>query len=235
MARKLEAEGRAPTPPAQSAKGLSREDRAALKTKHVLSLLEAARTVELMREPLKNAQEEFTARINLAKAELGAGYSRQYLLGLLADYKQGARAGGRLELQRQEDREDLGLPTFTQLELKFGNDATPQETKDELAWESEGYLAGRRAEDPTAPDGCPARMVTHFMKGYHEGVAQNGKLLARAGEVAKERDEAAKPKAPAPEVKDPLDPAEVKKAAKALEAKGFTQKNGAKPPQPLHA
>lgn len=236
MAQSLQAAaapGQASTPPAagHNKPPLTREEKNALLVRHIGLLRAQQAEIEKARAPFQAAQATLTDLINTAKGDLGKAYSRKHLIALCEDVGTRLRDLAREEEQRFHDRQALGLPVFGVQQDLFGGggDAMPEEAKDEIAWEADGYLAGRRGDSPTAPEGCPPRMDQAFMRGYNKGVEENGKLLAQAGEIAKARN--APPPKPKAEEPDPGDPAELKKAAERLKANGFTKKGGSAPEQ----
>ncbi len=169
---------------------LSREEHRALLTHHMSKLRAASAAVEEARGPFDEAKAELTALVNEAKADLGKTYTRKYLLGLLEDAQSRLRDLLREEEQRFRDRQDLGLPVFgAQQAFDFGGDETPREVRDELEVEAEGYLVGRRAGPREAPDGCPARFVQAFLKGYDRGQDENGRLFIEANALIAKRGE----------------------------------------------
>jgi hypothetical protein len=117
--------------------------------------------------------------------------------------------------------EAAGIPF--QLEL-LGDGGTPTLAKDELAWEAEGYLAGRRGDDATAPKGCTGDNLQAFMRGYHKGQEENGLRLGRAQKIIEAR---ATPQTDAPVNLNEDDEDEDEKlddAARKLKASGFMQR-----------
>lgn len=204
-----------------SAPTISREEHNSLLVHH-MSILRARRAeVEEARAPFKDAQEELTAAFNAAKADLGRGYSRKYLTALLEDVSAGMRNQLEEERRRASDREALGLPTI-QGDL-FGEAAAkmPDEARDEMQWEAEGYLRGRNGVLQEIPDGCPPRFHQAVLKGYERGQkATQDDLLAAAAAIEK-RGQAPEPEAPEPEseeVEQDLDA-----AARKLKGAGFME------------
>lgn len=116
----------------------------------------------------------------------------------------------------------LGVPF--QQELLDDGDKLPDEAKDELFWEAEGYLLGRRGAEPELPEGVSPRFLQPLMNGWHEGQEATGKMLVRAAAIRAERE---KPNVePATEIDDSaeIDPDQVEEQAEALKRKGFTKK-----------
>lgn len=165
---------------------LTREEKAALKNFHIRKLLAGAAKIETVRGPFDEAREELTALFNVAKADLGKGYTRKYLTRLMEKVRSQVRDLAREEAQRFEDHTDLGIPVFgAQVDMFDGKaDSLPQEAKDEIAWEAEGYAAGRRVDERKAPEGCPPRMDQPWLRGYDRGMTETAKLFAAGGELS---------------------------------------------------
>lgn len=138
---------------------------------HVRDIRLALAKVEEARGPLTEAQEALTAAYNAAKAELGKGYTRKYLSQLVEDTKARARDQVAEEARRMRDRVALGLPVHgVQQDLfSFDNPATPDEAKDELAAEAEGYLRGRRGDLKIIQDGDQPRFHQAIQRGFDRG------------------------------------------------------------------
>ena len=118
---------------------------------------------------LSEAQQQLTDMFHEAKAD--TRIERETFERALKTQKAGARKAANDREIWDMVCEAAGIPF--QLEL-LGDDKTPTLSKDELAWEAEGYLAGRRAEDATAPKGCTGDSIQAFMRGYHKGQEENG-------------------------------------------------------------
>lgn len=228
MGRARQTTGEGSPPKGHNAKKiLTQEDRDALLVHHIGKLRAQDKIVGELREPFKAAQEDFTSLVNAAKADLGKGYTRKRLVGLLEDSASRLRDLAKEEEQRFHDRRALGLPTFgssEQLNL-FGDENTPAEARDELQWEADGYLAGRRAADRDPPKGCEPRFHPTWLKGYGKGQDSNADFLRRAQEAIDARNAAnAEPELdetpPADEVDEDL---AVDEAARKLKREGWTQ------------
>jgi hypothetical protein len=174
------------TAPAPAPATISREEHRALLNHHMAKIREANTAVDLARAPFDAARENLTGVIDQARADLGKkAYTRKRLLSYLEDLGARLRNLMQEEEQRFRDRQDLGLPVFGEQQSLFGGDETPQEAKDELTWEAEGYLFGRRAAERKPPEGCPPRFAQHFLKGFDRGQDENGRLFIQANEVKK--------------------------------------------------
>jgi len=208
--------GSATTPAAATpAKGLSRDEHRALLNHHMSKIRAAHQAVDLARAPYDAARDNLTATIDDARADLGKKqYTRKRLLGYLEDL--GARLRNLLaeEEQRYRDRVDLGLPVHgEQLGLALGDPNIPEEAKDELAWEAEGFLLGRQGKINVIPDGCPPRFHQTVMAAARKGQeltqaefvkAQeviNGRGQPQAGAEPKDLNGAAEPEPGTPEAK----------------------------------
>lgn len=168
--------------------GLKPEEHRQLLVYHMDKLREGVRSCDKLREPLKAAQEDLTARFNEAKADLGKGYSRKYLTVLLEDVTAQMRDQVSEEARRAEDRATLGLPVFGKQMDLFGEGAArmPQEAQDEMFWEAEGYKRGRNGALDEIPEGCPPRFHQAVMKGFAAGqTATQADILAAAELKAK--------------------------------------------------
>lgn len=166
---------------------LSREEHRALLNHHMAKIREASAAVDVAKAPFEAARDALTGTIDQARADLGKkAYTRKRLMSYLEDLSSRLRNLLHEEEQRYRDRQDLGLPVFgEQQSLAFGGEETPQEARDELAWEAEGFLFGRAARSREAPEGCPARFVPAFLKGFDLGQAENGRLFIQANEIKK--------------------------------------------------
>lgn len=131
-----------------------------------------------------------TEIFNLAKA---AGFMRKELQELLDD---SAVSGQRRKLAESEARRArfrkiLGLPVAGFEEQKD----LPEEVRDEMDWESDGYRAGIRADEPKPPSECSPRFHKAWLKGYHNGQKRNAEALTMADALG-----APPPPVPEPEV-----------------------------------
>lgn len=180
-----------PTAPTTKAKPTAEEHRQLL-THHMSKLRAKRAEVDQLREPLKTAQDEFTALINEAKADLGKGYTRKYLTTLLEDATTRLRNLLEEENRRARDREALGLPVFGVQADLFDNEATakmPAEARDEIMWEAEGYMRGRNGLLQEIPDGAPPRFHPVILKGYERGQKATQEDFLAAQELKKRQAE----------------------------------------------
>ncbi len=185
----------------KQAGSLSTDEHRQLLIHHVTKLRGLGRLVDDAREPLKAAQEEFTAQVNAAKADLGKGYTRKYLMRLLEDGQIGVRDQVGEENRRARDRAALGLPVFGVQADLFDNGASPVEIRDELQYEAEGYLRGRNGALQEIPDGTPPRFHQAVMRGYAAGQAATQADLIAAAELIASREQ--------PTSEEPVDQNEV--------------------------
>jgi hypothetical protein len=160
----------APAPKAKVKR--SAEEHRQLLTHHMSKLRAKRAEIEELRAPLKDAQEEFTALVNEAKADLGKGYTRKYITTLLEDATTRLRNLLEEEERRARDREALGLPVFgvqADLFATAASTSTPDEAKDEVFYEAEGYMRGRNGLLQVIPDGTPPRFHQAVQRGFEKG------------------------------------------------------------------
>lgn len=191
---------------------------------HMTRLRQKNVVVEEAKAALKAEQDEMTALFRAAKVD---GFSRKELTELLVDT--GARLRNILaeEERRFRLRTILGLPVFgEQQEFSFGNSATPTMAKDELFWEAEGYLNGRRGSMAGVPDDCPPTFLQAWSRGDERGQKENGALFVAGQErVAK----AGQPDAETPAVDLTPDPEKVAADARKLKKSGWADKPAGAP------
>lgn len=212
-----------------SKNALTREEKAALLNHHINLLRQEETAVALARAPFDAAKQALTSRFNAAKADLGKTYTRKYLKTLLEDVGARIRNIAQTEEQRFQDRVALGLPVFGVQQDLFGgkSDALAIEAKDELTWQADGFLAGRRCDERKAPAGCPPRMDQFWLKGYDLGQAEAAAQFTKGKAVAEARAKPAgtlKAADPEPEV-DPE--TAIKDQARALKKAGWTEPTAA--------
>lgn len=170
----------------------SEQDHADLLTYHLSLIRQADAAVETAKGPVADAkavlsdkQEDLTKAFNAAKADLGRGYSREYLGGLLKDGRQKITAQVDFEKMRARDKVALGQPVFGQQAELFAGEETPVEAKDEMAWEAEGYIRGLRGALDEIQDGDPPRFHQAVMRGYEQGQRATQERVQRAMEAKK--------------------------------------------------
>lgn len=226
MARKSQAA------PDSAAALKAKEEHKQLLVHHMSKLRGQLAEVNGLREPLKEAQEEFTALVNQAKADLGKGYTRKYLMSLLEDATTRLRDLLKEEERRAVDREALGLPVYGVQADLFDNGQTPTEAKDEMAWEAEGYLRGRNGALEVCPEGTPTRFEAAVLRGYERGQKATQEDFLAAQELIAKRGE--------PEVGEGVDlnaePEEDEEEAidskvRQLKRSGFTDRSAANAPE----
>lgn len=210
--------------------GLKPEEHSQLLVYHTDRLRVAQRAVDKAKEPLKDAQEELTARFNEAKADLGKGYSRKYLTSLLEDVTAQTRDQVTEEQRRAEDRATLGLPVFGKQMDLFGAGAAkmPEEARDELFYEFEGFKRGRNGTLEEIPEGCPPRFHQAVLKGYAAGQKATQEDLLAAAELkakmgqpdAGEGDEPDLNATPDPEAQEEA----IEEGVQKLKKSGFTKR-----------
>lgn len=229
MALSINADEAKPARAGHSKTPLTREERAALKSFHVRKLLSLTAAVETARGPFDEARNELTEQFAQAKADLGKEYSRKYLTGLIEDVKTSTRDLARAEERRFEDRTDLALPVFgAQTDMFDGKAASmPDEAKDEIYWEAEGYRAGLRVEGNSPPKDCSPRFHQPYMKGHERGLEAAAERFKKGEEVSTALSQPPADPEPEREAEPEFDAdAEARKLKKA----GFTTKTG----EPVH-
>lgn len=147
-----------------------------------------------------------TEIFNLAKA---AGFLRKELQELLDDT---AVSGQRRKLAESEARRArfrkiLGLPVAGYEEQQD----LPEEVRDEMDWESDGYRAGIRADEPKPPPECSPRFHKAWLKGYHNGQTRNAEALTAVATIPT-------PPPPAPEPEPEKSAADIRRDANETEA-----------------
>lgn len=214
----------------------SGEEHRQLLTHHMSKLRAKQAEINDLRAPLKDAQEEFTALVNEMKADLGKGYTRKYIVGLLEDASTRLRNLLEEEERRARDREALGLPVFgiqADLFATAASTTTPDEAKDEVFYEAEGFMRGRNGLLQEVPDGTPPRFHQAVMRGFQKGqelTQEDFVAGAKLREAQAEPDAGAEAKdldAPEPGTAEAhaAQDASVRRAKKSLAAMG--QGNGA--------
>ena len=208
---------------------LSSEERATLLQHHISQLRAAQIEKDKAQAPFKAAQEDFTAKINAAKADLGTRYSRKRLVALLEKSMSRARDLVLEEQEHAQDHMDLGLPLFGHQPELFDNGKSPAGVRDAFASEADGYLAGRRGDARSAPSDVPPEHVQGWLKGWDKGQDETQKAYVAAQELMKTR---AEPDAGAEAVNlndGEIDPAEVEAQARKLRRRGFTKPSAVEP------
>lgn len=193
----------APAPQAKT-KPTAEEHRQLL-THHMTKLRAKQAEVDELRAPLKEAQDEFTALINEAKADLGKGYTRKYLTTLLEDTTTRLRNLLEEEERRARDRDALGLPVFGVQADLFSTAGTDTE-RDLIHWEAEGYIRGRNGLLKEIQDGDPPMFHQAIMKGYRKGQEETLQLVQAAMELKKRQSEPDAAQAPVDLNADPPEP-----------------------------
>lgn len=206
--------------PAQghNSNALTDDEKSALLNHHLTKLRAQKKVVDELVSKLVGERQTMSGLFLDAKKD--GKWQRKELNELLIDGAARTRDLVAAEERRRWLRQAAGLPVGGQLEL-FGGPETPTEAKDELAFESDGYLAGRRGDDPTPPKDVDARFHPSWTKGWHAGQAANAELLGKAKEVLDRKPgPALKPEEPAdePDIHD-----QAAADAKKLKANGWAE------------
>lgn len=168
----------------------SEQDHADLLTYHMQCVRLAEAEVETARGPVQQAkaalsdkQEKLTQAFNAAKADLGRGYTREYLGGLLKDGRAKIRDLVSVEQMRARDKLVLNQPVYGQQPELFPGAETPTAARDEMAWEAEGYQRGLRGDLNELQEGDPPAFHQAVLRGYEQGQKVTGQRVARAMEL----------------------------------------------------
>jgi hypothetical protein len=163
-----------------------------LLTYHLTLIRKEMAAVETAKGPVDEAKAELSAAnegltkaFNAAKGDLGRGYTREYLQSLIVDGKKRITELVEFEKMRARDKAAISQPVFGLQPELFPGEETPQEAKDELAWEAEGYQRGLRGDLEELQDGDPPRFHQAIMRGYEQGQRVTGERVARAMELKK--------------------------------------------------
>lgn len=201
MARKLKAEkaGQGSSGPGHNSKALTDEEHDALLHHHLTKLRAHGPKIEEALAAVKELRKGQGDDFRLAKNDLG--YSRKELEEVLADTAPGRRVFSVVDREKKRFRlrKSAGVPVVGyEGQGDLFDHTLPMEARNEIEWESEGFLAGRRGDDPTPPADCDPRFHGAFTKGWHVGQAQNAPLQAKAQEVLdrKKRTGSLEPEAP---------------------------------------
>lgn len=223
------------TPPPRPMVGRIQSDQehGDLLTYHLTVIRQELAKVETAKGPLEEAKaevsdanENLTKAFNTAKGDLGRGYTRKYLEGLVADAKLKVRELVELENQRARDKIILNQPVFGQQPELFNGAETPTAARDEMMWEMEGYQRGRRGDLDELQDGDPPTFNQAIMRGFRAGQAATMEEYARGAELRKA--------AETPNVEPPVNLDDSEKdeeddlddAADRLKASGFMETGG---------
>lgn len=206
---------------------------------HIGGLRQMLPSIDAAKEALKALQEDFTSKINAAKADLGKGYTRKYMMSLLEDASSRLRNLLEEEERRAADRSALGLPVYGVQADLFSNAtaAMPDEARDEIHYEAEGYMRGRAGLLEEIPEGTSPRFHQAVQRGYaagqkatQEDYLAGQELIAKRG--APDADAEAGDLNPEPDLDDPE---VVDDKVRQLRRKGFMNKSGADAEQPSAA
>lgn len=178
--KKAQAAGQGSSGQGHNSKALSDDEKVALLNHHLTKLRTQKKVVDELVAKLAGERQTMSGLFLDAKKD--GQWHRKELNELLVDGASRARDLVASEERRRWLRQAAGLPVGSQLDM-FGAADTPTEAKDELAWEADGYLAGRRGDDPTPPSECDPRFHQARLKGWHDGQARNAELLGKAKDV----------------------------------------------------
>lgn len=208
---------------------LSAEEHRQLLTHHMSKLRAKKAEIEELKSPLKEAQEEFTALVNEAKADLGKGYTRKYLTTLLEDSTTRLRNLLEEENRRARDREALGLPVYGVQADLFGDAAAkmPDEARDEVHYEAEGYMRGRAGLLEIIPEGTPPRFHQAVQRGYEKGQQATQEDFLAAQELRQRRATPEASETADLSADEPDEEEVVEEKVRKLKRSGFMERSGA--------
>lgn len=205
----------------------SEQDHADLLSYHMTEIRLKEAAVEVAKGPVTEAkavlsdkQEELTQAFNAAKADLGRHYSREYLGLLLKDGRQKITTLVEIEKIRARDKIALNQPVFGQQAELFPGAETPSLTRDEMAWEAEGYQRGLRGDLEELQSGDPPEFHQAVMRGYEEGQKVQRERYQRAMEL-RQRESAPAAGGETPDLNAKPEPEPGSPEAKAAERKSI--------------
>lgn len=168
----------------------SPDDHADLLTFHVTEIRRRQAQVEKAKGPLEEAKaalkeqrDELSTCFDLAQADLGRAYTRKYLEGLIADGNGKTRTLVEIETMRARDKVILGQPVYGQQAELFPGEGTPTLTRDEMAWEAEGYARGLRGDLEELQSSDPPEFHQVIMRGYADGQKKTAERVQRGMEL----------------------------------------------------
>lgn len=122
------------------------------------------------RAPYDAAKKSHNQVFALARAA-NPDWTRKYIEKKMEEMARSPAENVRIKAMETRHDRWLGILTPEQQKMHLEPN-TPQETRDEVDWESRGYSVGLRGMDPKLPEGIPPRMDQPFLKGHEVGYGQ---------------------------------------------------------------
>lgn len=213
--------GKPASPGHNSKPGLTDEEAAALTTHYALKIIEdqrkvAAKKVEMdgLREVVNGHFKRLTADLHFTRKEFEAE--------VIAKLNMTDAEFASSERKRDRLHRLAGLKQGEQIDLI--DHVLPDTVDDAMNAESDGYRAGRRADDPELPSQISSMFASDWMRGYHAGQEFNALQLGKAAEIlARPKPGTMAPAEPQEEEADPLDPDVIGDEARALKKSGWLE------------
>jgi len=201
---------------------LTDAEQQALVTYYALKIIEDQRKVAALKVSMDLAKKVVNGHFKRLKADLL--YSRKEFEAEVLEKMQMTEAEDlAAEKRRARLRKLAGLQAGQQLDLED----VIRDTADDLAMAyANGLRAGRRADDPVAPPEVAAVALQEWLRGWHDGQAENAMKLGIAAKVLEAR---AKSAASTVELvedtgdDDEIDEDDVRKEARRLKDAGWTE------------
>jgi hypothetical protein len=200
---------------------LTEEEKDALATKFALDIIRDERVVAQKKADLDAARAKVNGHFKLIARELGIT-RKDFARDVIEVMGRSEAEYLSAEKRRRRLHQMAGVAVGEQLDLV---DRIADTVDDAIAAESDGYRAGRRADDPIPPDHIASMFVTDWQRGWTRGQEVNAKAEALAAEVlarAKPGEMAADPDEEEGEEDDDPD-AIIAEGAKRLKDSGWTE------------
>lgn len=158
---------------------LTDDELAALVTSFTTKVITAQRKVDTIMVDLKSARNVVNGLFKLIKKE--TGYDRkEFAAEVIANLDKSDEAIAAAEARRRRLQVLAGVRPGEQLDLL---EHTPDVIDDQISAEAAGYRAGRRAEDPIAPDTIATYLHPDWQRGWMRGQEVNAKAEAMAADI----------------------------------------------------
>lgn len=194
---------------------LSDEDQAALTTYYQLKIIEDQRKVDAIQVDLKAARDKVNGHFKRMTADLHFT-RKEFEAEVVEKLNMTAAEYLASEAKRSRLHRLAGLKSGDQLDLI--TDVLGDTVDDMAAAYANGFRAGRRADDPVVPKEVAPVCHQDWLRGWHDGQAQNIMQLATAETIIAARQ---KPTV-ALQPDEPADEDAVLEAARKLAESGWT-------------